>query len=30
MGQRVHPDAMPPITLHEYRHTYASFLMAAG
>ena len=23
-------DAMKPITLHECRHTYASFLMAAG
>lgn len=23
-------DALKPITLHECRHTYASFLMAAG
>jgi integrase len=28
--ERAQPDAMQPITLHECRHTYASFLMAAG
>ena len=28
--QRRGHDAMKPITLHECRHTYASFLMAAG
>ena len=28
--QRSREDAMKPIALHECRHTYASFLMAAG
>ena len=28
--QRARAEAMKPITLHECRHTYASFLMAAG
>jgi integrase len=28
--QHARTDAMEPITLHECRHTYASFLMAAG